>query len=65
MGLDHEEVVTKAIRGFPATDEPYLNKYRLKPCTPLIQMIIDQTKGYSIKDHYTKIENNHRMLVAL
>ena len=64
-GQDMEAELVKQLRGFPATDEPYLNKYRLRPCAPLIKMIIHQTKGYSNKEHKVKIENYHRMSVAL
>ena len=65
MGQDQEEVLVAKLRGFPASDEPYLNKYRLKPCAPLIKMIIETTKNYSNQDHLTKIENFSRMAVAL
>jgi hypothetical protein len=64
-GQDIETELVKQMRGFPATDEPYLNKYRVRPCAPLMKQIIDQTKGYSSKDHKAKIENFHRMSVAL
>ena len=63
---DQEEVLVAKMRGFPASEnEPYLNKYRMKPCTPLIKMIIDSTKGYSSKEHKAKIENFHRMGISL
>ncbi len=65
MGKDPEVELLKLIRGFPANDEPYLTKFRVKPSAPLIKMIIDRTKTYSNKEHLTKCENFNRMSVAL
>ena len=46
MGKDPEVELLKLIRGFPANDELYLTKFRVKPSAPLIKMIIDRTKTY-------------------
>ena len=35
-GQDQEVILVNYLRGFPATNEPYLNKYRVKPSAPLI-----------------------------
>lgn len=53
------------LRGFPPTNEPYLNKFHVKPSAPLIRMLIDRTKGYSHKEHLAKTEPSNRMSVAL
>jgi hypothetical protein len=65
MGKDPEEEQLHLLRGFPANDEPYLTKFRVKPSAPLIKMIINGTKNYSHKEHLTKCENFNRMSVAL
>lgn len=65
LGKDPEEEQLKYLRGFPPSDEPYLLKFRIKPSTPLIKMIIERTKRYTHKDHLTKIEPYTRMCVAL
>jgi hypothetical protein len=64
-GIDLEQFQIQFIRGFPATDEDYLLKYRIKPSAPLVKMIIDRTKHYTAKDHAEKIHNFRRISVAL
>lgn len=49
LGKDTEETQVKYMRGFPPSDEPYLLKFRKKPCAPLIKAIIDRTKNYTKK----------------
>jgi hypothetical protein len=51
LGMDPEEKQIGLMRGFPATNEPYLNKFRVKPCAPLIKMIVDRTQTYNHKEH--------------
>jgi len=65
LGKDSENELLKFVRGFPASDEPYLMKYRVKPSAPLIKMIVSKTKNYSHREHIAKLENFNRMSVAL
>jgi hypothetical protein len=65
MGKDPEVELLKFVRGFPANDEPYLMKYRVKPSAPLIKMIIERTKNYTNKEHLSKCANFNRMGLAL
>ena len=65
IGKDPEVELLRFVRGFPATDEPYLTKYRVKPSAPLIKMIIAKTKNYFHQEHMVKLENFNRMSVAL
>ena len=65
MGKDPEVELLKFVRGFPANDEPYLMKYRVKPSAPLIKMIIERTKNYTNTEHLRKCANFNRMGLAL
>lgn len=65
IGRDPEQEQLKMLRGFPATNEPFLNKFHVKPSAALIRMLIDRTKHYSHKDHLAKTEPSNRMSVAL
>jgi hypothetical protein len=64
-GIDLEEFQISMIRGFPATEDNYLLKYRIKPSAPLVKMIIERTKNYSGEDHTEKINNFRRISLAL
>jgi hypothetical protein len=65
MGKEPYDELVKFFRGFPANNEPYLTKYRVKPNAPLIKMIIAKTKNYLHQEHMVKLENFNRMSVAL